>query len=268
MQIYNYDLKYDSKPRYAEKITLPVAGGEGIPFTRTVFDEQDSFQLNGNTLFITSGLPFKTDLSLYWVFGVYPKPSLPMGRGLSQLKNPRVVWNGRWATVRGSLTDGTSLVAQVDTQDHFLVRQAKRFGKNGQIIGVTTTAGELCNGLIAEKSSYRSKDSLETVAFTSARFDTPDASLFHFPLRGSLHILDQRLGVGTVVKKSSSGEISKADLLEMTRASLKKRSEAQDNRILGEKVQSAINIFVMMLPILLFGTWFSYAQMKKTKNVS
>lgn len=264
-QLFRYALQYDAKPRYVEQIVLPGVGAMAGSVAKTVFDGTDSFSINGNTVVISAGLPFKTDLSYFWALGVYAKPSLPMGRGLSQLRNPRVAFNGRWATVKGTLTDGTSVVAQVDTGDHFLVRKASRFGKNGPLISVMTNTGTLSNGLSAAKSAYTHENVIETTTFTSARFNTPNPSLFHFPLRGNLTILDQRLGKSALATKSSSGEISKGQLLQMTRASLQKMSQQQGQEISAQKTQSLINIFVMVLPGLLFGSWFFLTRMKKTK---
>ena len=188
-KVYKYDLKYDTKSRYVEQVVLPGSTGTT---RKTVFDGKDSFQVNGATVVITKGLPFKVDLTSYWVLGVCAKPSLPLGRGLSQLKNPQLTWNGQMATVKGSVSDGTTLIAQVDVKDHFLVRSAKRLTKDGQLISTMINLGTSRDGLAVARSIVKISGVTETRTFVSTSFASQPESTFHVPLKGHLKILNQR----------------------------------------------------------------------------
>lgn len=261
-QVYKYDLRYDAKSRYAEQLVLP--GANGIP-TKTVFDGQDSFQVNGDTIVITAGLPFKLDLTSYWALGVCAKPSLPLGRGLSQLKNPQLTWNGAIATVKGAVSDGTVLIAQVDTKDHFLVRSARRMMKNGRLISTTTNTGISRDGLVVTKSVLKLPNVSETTTFVSTNFTAQPESAFHVPLKGRLKILDQRLGITPVNFKTSDGEISKNELLIHTRALLQDKKQKQARTVEAEKKQSLVNASVLAAPALLCLSWFMILKAKKKR---
>ena len=165
----------------------------------------------------------------------------------------------------GSLTDGTTLKADVDTQDHFLARRIERFWK-GKSVGIITTTGSLAAGAIAQKSVYNAGNQVEVYQFKKADFGAPNASEFQFPLQGRMRILDQRLGTMGMIRKNSTGTISKQDLLVLTRKAQAKRIRGENKARTLEKIQSALNVSVLVLPVLIFGVWFSYSWSKRGRH--
>jgi hypothetical protein len=258
-ELFDSDVTYASDGRYVEKLTsfAPLRMS-----TKTVFDGTDCFSLTDNTLVIASGLPTGARPSLFWAIGVEPRPSLPMGRGLTGLKNLRIAVLGRWATVKGRLEDGTSLVAQVDTRDHFLVRKATRFDAKGKLVGTTITTGTLSNGLSAAKAVYKWDAVTETTSFSQAGFSAPNPAQFKFRINGKYTIVDERLGSPVNLSKNASYEISKAQVLQLSRSVLKRQTAKQMELDGAQKRQTAINTALLLSPGLLLASWFFLWRMK------
>jgi hypothetical protein len=251
----------DLKFRKKEESSADSPGALVVP--ERVYDGVDWLSLSPSTIIITPGKPEELRKGLYTV-DVTPRPSFPTGRGLSTLKQSSVSINGQWATIKGIAEDNTVVSAEVDTLNHCLASKISRFDSRGHLLGVIHTKGSITGGSIAASSFYSSPYAKGSWKFLKADFSPPVISRFYPPFPEGPIIFDQRLGTPISIRKTTLGSLSKDQVLQIVQSELRKRGRTESRINQLGRIQTSINVLVLLLPFLLLGAWFCLKRSLRT----
>lgn len=260
-------LEYRSDFRFRRKEENDGKISSGLTLPETVYDGVDWFNISPSTVIISRGKPQELQLGMHTI-DVTPKPSFPAGRGLSLLKNHSITLKRNWATVKGEAEDGSRVSADVDLRHSFLARKITRSNKAGRLIGVIMTKGELVNGAIAASAAYSGPRVKGAWKFLKADFSSPAVARFKVALTAGPMIVDERMGEPIGIRKTTLGSMDKDEVLRRTKAELDKRARLMAFLQKRQSIQNAINAFLLLLPILLFGVWFSSRRGNVSSKVS
>jgi hypothetical protein len=264
--VYNFLFSYLADHRY-KKAFKSSSKGIASELTES-YDGEDYFTSSPGQIVISNKKQSSVPLSVKALVDVMPCPSIPTGRGLSQLSKHSISIKGRWATVKGVGEDNTIIIADVDLKDHFLVRKMERYNSQMALLGNITTLGELANGAIAKTATYRYEGGFRSWKFLSVRFDAPDSHLFTPSFQGGgLTIIDERLGTPIGISKKMVEPVSKKQLLNITRREENRLRQSKNYVELARTIRVFASTFILLLPTLLFSVWLLRKRKKYSTKV-